>query len=89
MANNSDEVKKGKQLGNIVDLLVTAKVELDDLTSEVYTLQRAQKPQESDLRQIGVILGDIVKEIRELKSDVTLSKLGVAMKVPPKLDRKG
>jgi predicted nucleic acid-binding Zn-ribbon protein len=89
MANNSDEVKKGKQLGNIVDLLVTAKVELDDLTSEVYTLQRAQKPQESDLRQIGVILGDIVKEIRELKSGVTLSKLGVAMKVPPKLDRKG
>lgn len=87
MVNNSDEVKKGEQFENIIDLLVKAKLESEDLEHEVYALCRSHKSQESDLCQIGVILGDIVKKIKGLRSDVTLLKVGVAMRVPPKLER--
>ncbi len=85
-----DEVEKGKQLDHLVGLLVEARGELKNLECGVDALRRSQKPQESDMRQIGVVLEAILSRMKKLRSDITLLELGVAMKVPPSphIDRK-
>jgi Mg2+ and Co2+ transporter CorA len=74
MANNSDEVKRREQLEHVVGILAEVRSEVKRLEAEVYTLQ------ESELRELGVILKEAMLLMRKLRSDVTLLKLGVGKK---------
>lgn len=74
MANNSDEVKRREQLEHVVGILAEVRSEVKRLEAEVYTLQ------ESELRELGVILKEEILSMRKLRSDVTLLKLGVVKK---------
>ena len=74
MANNSDEVKRREQLEHVVGILAEVRSEVKRLEAEVYTLQ------ESELRELGVILKEAILSMRKLRSDVTLLKLGFVKK---------
>ena len=74
MTNNFDEVKRREQLEHVLGIFAEVRSEVKRLEGEVYTLQ------ESELRELGVILKEAMLSIRKIRSDVTLLKLGVVKK---------